>query len=97
MATQRTFWECSFCKTLFDDEAQAAECETHHAALSHLQVIDCDNVNADADDLFPEKILLRSEQCDDLVAEYKLKRQGTTAEFYQSDEKWCQIECEGGH
>ena len=88
MATKKTYWECDFCKRLFDDEGQVSECEKQHTEMSHLKVIDCVNVNVDSNDLFPEKILLKNEQDDDHLAEYKLSRQGFIADFYQSEEQW---------
>lgn len=91
MAKQKIFYECGFCKRLYDEESQATECETHHTEM-HLKVIDCANVNIDSNDLFPEKILLKNDQGDDHLAEYKLTKQGLIADFYQSEEQsqWCQ-------
>jgi len=48
MAKQKIFYECEFCNRLFDEEGQATECETHHAEMVHLKVIDCIDVNVDA-------------------------------------------------
>jgi hypothetical protein len=87
MATKKTYWECDFCKRLYDDEGQVSECEKHHT-MSHLTVIDLANANVDSNDLFPEKILLKNEHDDDHLAEYKLSRQGSIADFYQSEEQW---------
>ena len=89
MAKQKIFYECGFCKRLYDEESQATECETHHTEM-HLKVIDCIDVNVDTNDLFPEKILLKNDQGDDHLAEYKLSRQGCSADFYQSEEQWNQ-------
>ncbi|MCP4451768.1 MAG: hypothetical protein GY809_09930 [Planctomycetes bacterium] len=87
MATQKIFYECSVCKRLYDKEEPAIECETHHNDMAHLKVVDCVNVNVDSNDLFPEKILLKNEQGEDHLAEYKLSRQGAIADFYQSDDQ----------
>ena len=89
MAKQKIFYECGFCKRLYDEESQATECETHHTEM-HLKVIDCIDVNVDTNDLFPERILLKNDQGDDHLAEYKLSRQGCIADFYQSEEQWNQ-------
>ncbi len=89
MARQKIFYECGFCKRLYDEESQATECETLHIEM-HLKVIDCIDVNVDTNDLFPEKILLKNDQGDDHLAEYKLSRQGCLADFYQSEERWSQ-------
>jgi len=88
MATKKTYWECAFCKRLYDDEGQVSECEKHHTAMSHLTVIDLANANVDSNDLFPEKVLVKNEHDDDRLAEYKLSRQGSIADFYQSEEQW---------
>ena len=61
----------------------------HHTEM-HLKVIDCIDVNVDTNDLFPEKSLLKNDQGDDHLAEYKLSRQGCIADFYQSEEQWNQ-------
>ena len=92
MAKQKIFYECGFCKRLYDEEEQATECEKHHIEMDHLKVIDCANVNIDSNDLFPEKLLVKNDQSDDHLAEYKLSRQGSIADFYQSEEQsqWCQ-------
>ena len=87
MARQKVFYECAFCKRLYDEERQATECETHHNEMAHLKVIDCVNVNIDSHDLFPEKILLKNDQGDDHLAEYTLSKRGSIADFYQSEEQ----------
>jgi len=87
MANQKIFYECGFCKRLYDKEEQATECETHHNEMDHLKVIDCANANIDSHDLFPEKILLKNDHDDNHLAEYKLSRQGSIADFYQSEEQ----------
>ena len=86
MAKQKVFYECGFCKRLYDKEEQATECETHHTEF-HLKVIDCASANIDSHDLFPEKILLKNDQGDDRLAEYKLSKQGSISDFYQSEEQ----------
>ena len=55
--------------------------------MGHLKVIDCANTNVDSHDLFPEKLLLKNDQGDGQLAEYKLSRQGSIADFYQSEEQ----------
>jgi len=94
MAKQKIFYECGFCRRLYEEEGKATECEKHHNEMDHLKVIDCANVNIDSNDLFPEKILLQNKQGDDHLAEYKLSKQGSIADFYQSDEQsqWYQSE-----
>lgn len=88
MATQRTYWECRFCKRLFDDESQATTCEEHHDNMSQFQVID----GSDSDGTFPEKVVLKSLQDDEQLAEYKLSRKGTVTEFYQAEDmRWQQV------
>ncbi len=91
MATKKTYWECGFCKRLYDEEDQASECETHHTEMTHLRVIDCVDINADSNDLFPGKILLKNDHGDDQLAEYKLSTQGAIADFYKSEEQWHQL------
>ena len=93
MARQKIFYECSFCRRLYDEEDRAAECEKHHDEMDHLKVVDCVNVNTDSNDLFPEKILLKNDQSDDQLAEFKLSRQGSIADFYQSEDQsqWYQL------
>jgi len=93
MATQKIFYECSFCTRLYDKEDQAVECEKHHSDMDHLKVIDCAQVNVDSNDLFPKKLLVKNDQGDSHLAEYTLSRQGSTAEFYHSDEQsqWAQV------
>jgi hypothetical protein len=87
MARQRIFYECVFCNRLYDEEEQATECETHHNEMGHLKVIDCANANVDSHDLFPEKLLLKNDQGDGQLAEYKLSKQGSIADFYQSEDQ----------
>ncbi len=87
MARQRIFYECVFCNRLYDEEEQATECETHHNEMGHLKVIDCANANVDSHDLFPEKLLLKNDQGDGQLAEYTLSKQGSIADFYQSEEQ----------
>jgi len=87
MARQRIFYECVFCNRLYDEEERATECETHHNEMGHLKVIDCANANVDSHDLFPEKLLLKNDQGDGQLAEYKLSKQGSIADFYQSEEQ----------
>ena len=88
MATQRTYWECSFCKRLFDDESQASACEEHHDNMSQFKVID----GSDSDGIFPERVLLKSLHDDEQLAEYTLSRKGTVAELYQTkDAQWQQV------
>lgn len=91
MATKKTYWECSFCKRLYDEEGQAAECERHHAELSGLKVIDCVELADDPKGPFPGKILLKNVQDEGLLAEYTLTRQGAVADFYQAGEQWHHI------
>ncbi len=90
MATQRVFYECRFCKRLYDEEAQAVECEAHHEELSELSVIDGIDVNTDAHEVFPAKVLLKHNIHEDQLAEYTLVRQGSSMDFYQADEQWHQ-------
>ena len=35
MATKKIFYECGFCKRLYDEEGQASECETHHSSFMY--------------------------------------------------------------
>ena len=84
MAIQKVFYECGFCKRLYDEEAQAIECERHHAELSELKVIDSFDTDGNSDDLFPGKILLKHDKNEEQIAEYKLKRKGRVIDFYQS-------------
>lgn len=91
MATKKTYWECDFCKRLYEDDGQVAECETHHTTMSHLVVIDGVYANPDANDLFPERLLLKNERDNEHLAEYKLSRQSSIAEVHQSEESWSEI------
>jgi len=93
MARQKIFYECDFCLRLYDEEGEATECEKHHVEMNHLKVIDCVNVNVDSNDLFPEKILLQNDLDNGHLAEYTLSKQGSIADFYQSEEQseWCHV------
>jgi hypothetical protein len=88
MATKKTYWECGYCKRLFDEEEHASQCEQHHAGMAHMQVID--SVDAEPDGPFPEKILLRNDREQSHLAEYALSKQGPVADFYQSQDHWSQ-------
>lgn len=90
MVTKKVFYECGFCKRLYEDENQAVACESHHEALTELKVIDQIDVADEAGALFPGKLLLKHDKSDDQLGEYTLSRTCSVTDFYHTEEPWFQ-------
>lgn len=80
MATKKSFWVCSKCGALHDEEREAKECEQIHAFEEKMEVIEVSQCSHNW--RYPDRILVSDGSGD--AAEYEIRGEHSYEEFYQS-------------